>query len=213
MEVFASWSGCSVPFRYVFPSSCNPRVSPVIFKLCCVVRHCYARTVNQHRRRRPEQIQVIPRSPEIFPGLRIMPTRSASDYLSFVKAQVVSNPNANRAAVPQARNVLRYEGAGQYLTAVTQLSAMRYATTGQLVPSRVAPRQVVMNRSNPKSLSQVGILSGGGVLGGVVSRPVARTSGTQGLIVLQTNLIQNANQNAGRGGGNFLPNNPAITRG
>jgi hypothetical protein len=69
-----------------------------------------------------------------------------------------------------------------------------------------------MNRSNPKNLSQVGILSGGGVLGGVVSRPVARTSGTNGLVVLQTNLIQNANQNAGRGGGNYLPSNPAITR-
>jgi len=46
-----------------------------------------------------------------------------------------------------------------------------------------------MNRSNPKALSQVATLSGGGVLGGVVSRPQART-GTNALIVPQTNLIQ-----------------------
>jgi len=125
-----------------------------------------------------------------------MPTRSASDYLSFVKAQVVSNPNANSAAVPQARNVLRYEGAGQYLNAMTQMSDMRYLTTGRLVPARVAPRQVVMNRSNPKSLSQVGFLGSSGVLGQVVNNPQPRTSGTNNLIVLQTNLIQNANASA-----------------
>jgi len=51
------------------------------------------------------------------------------------------------------------------------------------------PTPFVMNRSNPKALSQVATLSGGGVLGGVVSRPQART-GTNALIVPQTNLIQ-----------------------
>jgi hypothetical protein len=141
-----------------------------------------------------------------------MPTRSASDYLSFVKAQVVSNPNANRAAVPQARNVLRYEGAGQYLTAVTQLSAMSYATTGRVVPSRVSPRQVVQTRSNSKNLSQVGFLGPSGVLGPVVNRPQPRTSGTSSLIVLQTNLIQNANASA-KGTTNFTANSQAITGG
>jgi len=141
-----------------------------------------------------------------------MPTRSASDYLSFVKAQVVSNPNANSAAVPQARNVLRYEGAGQYLNAVTQLSAMSYATRGQLVPQRVAPRQVVMNRSNPKALSQAAFLGSAGPLGQVVNQPAAKYSGTNQLIVLQTNLIQNANANAGRGGTSFTNFNQAITR-
>ena len=126
-----------------------------------------------------------------------MPTRSASDYVSFVKAQVVSNPNANVAAVPQARNVLRYEGAGLYLTAVTQMSDMRYATTGQLVPARVERRQVVQTRSNPKNLSQVAFLGSAGPLGQVVNRPAPIYSGTSQLIVLQNNLIQNANANAG----------------
>jgi len=141
-----------------------------------------------------------------------MPTRSASDYLSFVKAQVVSNPNANKAAVPQARNVLRYEGSGQYLLAVTQLSAMSYATTGQLVPTRVAPRQVVQTRSNPKNLAQVAFLGSAGPLGQVVNQPAAKYAGTNQLIVLQTNLIQNANANAGRGGTSFTNYNAAITR-
>lgn len=141
-----------------------------------------------------------------------MPTRSASDYVSFVKAQVVSNPNANRAAVPQARNVLRYEGAGQYLTAVTQMSDMRYATTGRLVPARVQARPVVMNRSNPKALSQIAFLGSAGPQGQVVNQPAAKYSGTNQLIVLQTNLIQNANANAGRGGTSFTNFNAAITR-
>lgn len=137
-----------------------------------------------------------------------MPTRSASDYLSYVKAQILTQ---TAVAVPQARNILRYEGASTVLNAVTQLSDMRYATTGRLAPARVSPRQLVLTRSNPKALSQVGILSGGGVLGGVVSRPVARSSGTQGLIVLQTNLIQNPNASAGKSG-SFNTNNAAITR-
>ena len=107
-----------------------------------------------------------------------MPTRSASDYLSFVKAQVVSNPVANTAAVPQARNVLRYEGSGQYLNAITQVSAMQYATTGQLVPQRVAPRQIVQTRSNPKNLAQVAFLGSAGVMGQIVNQPVARYAGT-----------------------------------
>jgi hypothetical protein len=137
-----------------------------------------------------------------------MPTRSASDYLSYVKAQILTQ---TAVAVPQARNILRYEGASTVLNAVTQLSDMRYATTGRPVPGRVFPRPLVLTRSNPKALSQVGILSGGGVLGGVVSRPVARSSGTQGLIVLQTNLIQNPNASAGKSG-SFNTNNAAITR-
>jgi hypothetical protein len=140
-----------------------------------------------------------------------MPTRSASDYLSFVKAQVVSNPNANKAAVPQARNVLRYEGSGQYLNALTQMSDMRYLTTGLLAPSRVAPRQIVQNRSNPKNLSQVGFLGSAGVLGQVVNRPQPRTSGTSSLVVLQSNLIQNANASA-KGTTTFVNNSAAITR-
>jgi len=137
-----------------------------------------------------------------------MPTRSASDYLSYVKAQVLTQ---TAVAVPQARNVLRYEGATTRLNAVTQVSDMRYATTGQLVPARVFPRQVVQTRSNPKALSQVATLSGGGVLGGVVNQPPTRLAGTQGLIVLQTNLIQNPNAAAGKGG-SFNTNNAAITR-
>jgi hypothetical protein len=137
-----------------------------------------------------------------------MPTRSASDYLSYVKAQILTQ---TAVAVPQARNILRYEGATTVLNAVTQLSDMRYATTGRPAPARVSPRQLVLTRSNPKALSQVGILSGGGVLGGVVSRPPTRLAGTTGLIVLQTNLIQNANASAGKSG-SFNTNNAAITR-
>ena len=137
-----------------------------------------------------------------------MPTRSASDYLSYVKAQVLTQ---TAVAVPQARNILRYEGASARLNAITQLSDMRYATTGRLTPARVFPRPLVLTRSNPKALSQVGILSGGGVLGGVVNRPPTRLAGTQGLIVLQTNLIQNANAAAGKSG-SFTTNNPAITK-
>lgn len=116
-----------------------------------------------------------------------MPTRSASEYLSYVKAQVVTNTPA---AVPQARNILRDPGGRHTLSAVTQYSDMAYLTRGQAAPSRDIARQVVMTRSNPKALSQVATLSGGGVLGGVVSRPQARSSGTSGLIVPQTNLIQ-----------------------
>jgi hypothetical protein len=122
-----------------------------------------------------------------------MPTRSASEFLSYQKAVILQQTST---AVPQARNVLRYENSSAQLNAVTQLSDMSYLTTGQLAPSRVAPRQVVMTRSNPKSLSQVGFLGSAGVLGQVVNNPQPRTSGTNGLIVLQTNLIQNANASA-----------------
>lgn len=137
-----------------------------------------------------------------------MPTRSASDYLSYVKAQVITQ---TATAVPQARNILRYEGSGQYLKAVTQASDMRYAVAGRLPPGRVIARPIVMNRSNPKALSRVAFLGSAGVQGTLVSQPAARTAGTQGLVVLQTNLIQNANQNAGKSG-NFLGNTPAITK-
>ena len=123
-----------------------------------------------------------------------MPTRSSSDYLSFVKAQIESNPNI---PPPKMSRTTPYnQGGVEVLNAVVQASEMRYVTRGQLAPARVAPRQIVMNRSNPKNLSQVGILSSGGVLGPVVSRPAARLAGTQSLIVLQTNLIQNANASA-----------------
>jgi len=88
---------------------------------------------------------------------------------------------------------------------------MTYVTTGRIAPTRVAPRQIVQNRNNPKNLSQVGILSGGGVLGPVVSRPAPRLAGTNSLIVLQDNLIQNANQNA-RGTTTFTGSSPAITK-
>jgi hypothetical protein len=122
-----------------------------------------------------------------------MPTRSASEFLSYQKAVILQQTST---AVPQARNILRYENSSAQLNAVTQLSDMSYLTTGQLAPSRVAPRQVVMTRSNPKSLSQVGFLGSAGVLGQVVNNPQPRTSGTNSLIVLQTNLIQNANASA-----------------
>lgn len=116
-----------------------------------------------------------------------MPTRSASDYLSYVKAQVLTQTPT---AVPQARNILRYQGNSVVHNAVTQFSDMAYLTRGQAAPTRDVPLQVVQTRSNPKALSQVSTLSGGGVLGGVVSRPQPRTSGTNGLVVPQTNLIQ-----------------------
>jgi hypothetical protein len=123
-----------------------------------------------------------------------MPTRSASDYLSFVKAQIESNQGS---IPPKLTRTTPYnQGGVGVLNAITQASDMRYVTRGQLAPARVVARPIVMNRSNPKDLSQVGILSGGGVLGPVVSRPMARTSGTQSLIVLQSNLIQNANASA-----------------
>ena len=138
-----------------------------------------------------------------------MPTRSASDYLSYVKAQVQSQSGS---IAPKLTRTTPYnQGGVGVLNAVVQASDMRYVTRGQVAPARVIARQLVLNRSNPKNLSQVGILSGGGVLGGVVNRPATRTSGTQGLIVLQTNLIQNANQNAGKSG-SFQSNNAAITK-
>ena len=137
-----------------------------------------------------------------------MPTRSNSDYLNYIKAQVVTQ---TATAVPQARNILRYEGSGQYLNAITQTSDMRYAAAGRAPPARVIARPFVQNRSNPKALSRVAFLGSAGPQGTLVSQPAARTSGTQGLVVLQTNLIQNANQNAGKSG-NFLGNTPAITK-
>jgi hypothetical protein len=123
-----------------------------------------------------------------------MPTRSASDYLSYVKAQIESNKGS---VPPKLTRTTPYnQGGVGVLNAITQASDMSYVTRGQLAPARVAPRQIVMNRSNPKDISQVGILSSGGVLGPVVSRPAARLAGTQSLIVLQSNLIQNANASA-----------------
>jgi hypothetical protein len=137
-----------------------------------------------------------------------MPTRSASDYLSFVKAQIESNQGS---IPPKLTRTTPYnQGGVGVLNAITQASDMRYVTRGQLAPARVVARPIVMNRSNPKDLSQVGILSGGGVLGPVVSRPMARTSGTQSLIVLQSNLIQNANASA-KGTTRFTGSSPAIT--
>jgi hypothetical protein len=137
-----------------------------------------------------------------------MPTRSASDYLSFVKAQIESNQGS---IPPKLTRTTPYnQGGVGVLNAITQASDMRYVTRGQLAPARVVAHPIVMNRSNPKDLSQVGILSGGGVLGPVVSRPMARTSGTQSLIVLQSNLIQNANTSA-KGTTRFTGSSPAIT--
>ena len=118
-----------------------------------------------------------------------MPTRSASDYLSYQKATILSATGFPKA---QTRNVLRYEGGVTPLNAITQTSEMRYVTTGRLPPGRVFPRAPIQNRANPKALSRVGFLSPGGVIGGVVSQPQARSSGTGALIVLQSNLIQNA---------------------
>jgi hypothetical protein len=138
-----------------------------------------------------------------------MPTRSASDYLSFVKAQIQSQSGS---VAPKLTRTTPYnQGGVGVLNAITQASDMRYVTQGLVAPARVAPRQIVMNRSNPKNLSQVGILSGGGVLGPVVSSPPTRLAGTQGLIVLQTNLIQNANASA-RGTTTFTGSSPAITK-
>jgi len=146
-----------------------------------------------------------------------MPTRPASDYLSFVKAQVQSYVPPN--ATPQAggigprlsRTTPYNQGGVSVLNAITQASAMTYVTTGRVAPARVAPRQMVMNRSNPKNLAQTAVLSGGGVLGGVVNQPAARSSGTYGLIVPQTNLIQNANASA-RGTTSFTGSSQAITK-
>ena len=126
-----------------------------------------------------------------------MPTRPASDYLSYIKAQVLTQTTV---AVPQARNILRYEGSGQYLNAITQTSDMRYAAVGRATPARVIARQVVFNRSNPKNLSRVAFLGSAGPQGTLVGQPPTRLAGTQGLVVLQTNLIQNAQASAGRGG-------------
>jgi len=138
-----------------------------------------------------------------------MPTRSNSDYLNYIKAQVVTQTPT---AVPQARNILRYEGSGTYLNAITQTSEMRYVAAGRLPPARVIPRPTIFNRSNPKALSRVAFLGSAGPLGSIAgTAPPTRVSGTQGLVVLQSNLIQNANQNAGKSG-NFLSNNAAITR-
>lgn len=137
-----------------------------------------------------------------------MPTRPASDYVSYIKAQVQTQTTA---ALPQARNILRYEGGIAQFNSITQLSDMGYVTTGRVAPGRIAPRQIVMTRSNPKNLAQVGVLSGGGVLGGVVNRPAARSSGTYSLIVPQTNLIQNPNLSA-RGTTSFVGSSQAITR-
>jgi hypothetical protein len=138
-----------------------------------------------------------------------MPTRSASDYLSYVKAQIESNQGSIQ---PKLTRTTPYnQGGVGVLNAVVQASDMRYVTRGQLAPARVSPLQVVMNRSNPKNLSQVGILSSGGILGPVVSRPAPRLAGTQSLIVLQTNLIQNANASA-RGTTTFTNTNQAITK-
>ena len=138
-----------------------------------------------------------------------MPTRSASDYLSFVKAQVQSQ--AGSVAPKLTRTTPYNQGGVGVLNAVTQASDMTYVTRGKVAPARVVARQFVMNRSNPKNLSQVAFLSGGGVLGGVVSRPLPRTSGTSSLIVLQTNLIQNANVCAR--GTTTLPNTSPATSG
>jgi hypothetical protein len=137
-----------------------------------------------------------------------MPTRSASDYLSYVKAQIVTQ---TAVAVPQARNILRYQGGTTPFNAIAQASDMRYVTTGRLAPARIAPRQVVQTRSNPKNLSRVAFLGSAGPLGTLISQPPTRLAGASGLVVLQSNLIQNANQNAGRGG-NFQSNNAAITK-
>jgi hypothetical protein len=109
-----------------------------------------------------------------------MPTRSASEYTAFVKLQ------AQAQLKPTLTRTTPYNQGGQVANnALLQFSDMAYLTRGQ-----VAPRQFVMTRSNPKALSQVATLSGGGVLGGVVNRPQARSSGTTALVVPQTNLIQ-----------------------
>ena len=142
-----------------------------------------------------------------------MPTRSASDYLSYVKAQVQTQvrPQAGGLGPKLTRTTPYNEGGSTVLNAITQASDMRYVTRGQAAPARVISRPFVLNRSNPKALSRVAFLGSAGPQGTLVSQPAARTSGTNGLVVLQTNLIQNANQNAGRSG-NFQSNNAAITK-
>jgi hypothetical protein len=117
-----------------------------------------------------------------------MPTRSASDYLSYQKATILSATGFPKA---QTRNVLTYEGGVTPLNAITQASEMRYVTTGRLPPGRVISRPF-QNRANPKALSRVAFLSSGGVMGGIISQSQGRSSGTGSLIVLQHNLIQNA---------------------
>lgn len=113
-----------------------------------------------------------------------MPTRSASEYTAFVKLQ------AQAQLKPALTRTTPYNEGGQVANnALLQYSDMAYLTRGQVPPTRDIPLRFVQTRSNPKALSQVATLSGGGVLGGVVSRPQART-GTSALIVPQTNLIQ-----------------------
>lgn len=116
-----------------------------------------------------------------------MPTRSASDYTTFVKlqAQAQSKPALTR-TTPYV------EGGRAAINTLVQYSEMANVTQGKAPAVRVAPRQFVQNRSNPKALSQVGFLGSAGPLGQVVNRPQPRYSGTSGLVVLQTNLIQNA---------------------
>jgi hypothetical protein len=114
-----------------------------------------------------------------------MPTRSASDYTTFLKLQ------AQAQVVPKLTRTTPYNQGGQtVINAQLQNSDMSFVTRGQAAPARVIARRRVLNRPNPKALSQVATLSGGGVLGGVVNTPQPRTSGTSGLIVPQTNLIQ-----------------------
>ena len=109
---------------------------------------------------------------------------SASEYTAFVKLQ------AQAQLKPTLTRTTPYSQGGEVVTnTLLQFSDMAYRMRGQMAPTRIAPRQLVLNRSNPKALSQVATLSGGGVLGGVVSRPQPRT-GTYALIVPQTNLIQ-----------------------
>ena len=116
-----------------------------------------------------------------------MPTRSASDFTTFVKLQ------AQAQTAPALTRTTPYsQGGSAAINAALQYSDMANVTRGKAAATRVVPRQFVQNRSNPDALSQVAFLGSAGPLGQVVNRPQPRTSGTSGLVVLQTNLIQNA---------------------
>lgn len=116
-----------------------------------------------------------------------MPTRSASDYTAFQRAQAQAqlNPTLTR-TTPYS------EGGRSAINSILQYSDMKYATTGSLPPNYVLPRPIVQTRSNPQALSTVGFLGSSGVQGGTVSRPQPRTSGTSTWNVPRTNLIQYA---------------------
>jgi hypothetical protein len=114
-----------------------------------------------------------------------MPTRSASEYTTFLKLQ------AQAQLAPKLSRTTPYSEGGQtVINSQLQNSEMAFVTRGQTAPSRVIPRRVVFNRASATALSKVATLSGNGVLGGVVNTPQPILAGTSGRVVIPTSLIQ-----------------------